>query len=347
MTKLPSGNYRERLYIGEVNGKKIYKSFTAPTQKEVKLLVAQYQVETQRHKEDHPTITVAEALERYITVKEAVLSPSTIREYDRAQRAYFESLSDIDVQKLTSYDIQQAIALWSMNLSPKTVRNIYSLLMAALEMAAPERRFKVTLPQKKVIRRTVPTDEQIKRLLKAASPKMRTAIILGAFSLRRGEVCALKYRDVNADMRMIYVHADMVNNKDGKWVYKDIPKTSSSVRSIRVTQEVISLIGKGEPDAYVFPSTPNSLTARFTKLRNSLGLDVSFHSLRRYCASLLHSLGIPDKYIQQVGGWRSPDVMRTCYENVLQDKNIEFTKKMGSYYSEAFSDSLSDGLKEA
>ena len=43
--KLPSGNYRVNLFIGMENGKRKYKSFTAPTKKEAELLAAQYNVE--------------------------------------------------------------------------------------------------------------------------------------------------------------------------------------------------------------------------------------------------------------------------------------------------------------
>ncbi len=37
-----------------------------------------------------------------------------------------------------------------------------------------------------------------------------------------------------------------------------------------------------------------------------------------------------------MGGWSSPAVMQKCYENVLEDKNVEYTKKMNDYYSETF-----------
>ena len=40
--KLPSGSYRVNLFVGMENGKRKYKSFTAPTKKEAELLAAQY-----------------------------------------------------------------------------------------------------------------------------------------------------------------------------------------------------------------------------------------------------------------------------------------------------------------
>lgn len=40
--KLPSGNWRALAYSGIVNGKRSYKSFTAPTRKEAEFLAAEY-----------------------------------------------------------------------------------------------------------------------------------------------------------------------------------------------------------------------------------------------------------------------------------------------------------------
>lgn len=343
MEKLPSGSYRDRVRYKDKNGKTRQKSFTASTKKEVKQLIAEWMMQEKVRQESEPDpddITVAEALEQYIAVKEPVLSPSTIRGYEQCRLKYFDDLGQRYISTLTSKDMQQFIADLSLTRSPKTVRNIYGFLSAALDMFAPEKRFKVTLPAKKIVTRTVPTDEQVKRLLDAASPEMKIAIVLGSLSLRRGEVCALKYEDIYPDLNMIYVHADIIQNKYREWVYKDIPKTSASVRSITVPKEVISLINPKGKSGYIVPLKPSSVTWNFCDLRDKLQVKVSFHSLRRYCASLLHALGVPDKYIQRVGGWASPSVMRQCYENVLEDKNIEFTKKMTDYYKDTFSDQI-------
>lgn len=41
--KLPSGNYRIRIYLGEDGGKQIMKSITAPTARECRILAAEYE----------------------------------------------------------------------------------------------------------------------------------------------------------------------------------------------------------------------------------------------------------------------------------------------------------------
>ena len=86
--KLPSGNYRCRIYLGKVNGKDSYKSFTAPTKKEAELNAIKYLNEHNQNKKVIPVneFTFDESLEKYITLKESVLSPSTVREYKGLHR---------------------------------------------------------------------------------------------------------------------------------------------------------------------------------------------------------------------------------------------------------------------
>ena len=69
-----------------------------------------------------------EALEDYISSRENILSPCTIRDYRGIQRNYIPSLMDIKIDDIIQDDIQKAINLEAVKLSPKTVRNIHGLI---------------------------------------------------------------------------------------------------------------------------------------------------------------------------------------------------------------------------
>ena len=106
--KLPSGSWRVQVYAGEENGKRKYRSFTAPTRKEAEFQAAQYALE--RKERENGNITVKEAIDRYIKSKEPVLSPSTIRGYRIIYRNNLKSLMDVRLGGLTAEKIQQAIS---------------------------------------------------------------------------------------------------------------------------------------------------------------------------------------------------------------------------------------------
>jgi len=320
VVKLPSGNYRVRAQ----KNKKV-KSFTATSKREALALANDWL----ENNEEVESPTLDEALQGYIESKEAVLSPSTIRGYEQIRTRYFDEIGGVKLSSLDSLTLQRFVSDLSLTRSPKTVRNIYGLVISTLQLYMPEKSFKVTLPAKRPVKRTVPTDNEIKALVDKANHDLKKAIMLGSLGLRRGEVCAVTYEDIKDGH--ILITKDMVQNKNGTWIIKNIPKTSSSVRAVQLPQNVIEVLGTGTGNIY--PYNPNSLTQAFTRLRDSLNIDVSFHSLRRYMASILHALNMPEKYIQSVGGWSSPSVMRNCYESVLGDKNVEYNEKMKEYYN--------------
>ena len=141
--KLPSGSWRVQLYIGRDSaGKRKYKSFTAATKKEAEYQASKYALK--RGSANEFTITVGEAMHRYIALKTGVLSPSTIRSY-HAIKNMFPKLESFNINNLTTAQVQLAVSELSVTYSPKTVRNAHGFLMSAVRMFAPDINFKVTI----------------------------------------------------------------------------------------------------------------------------------------------------------------------------------------------------------
>jgi integrase len=195
-----------------------------------------------------------------------------------------------------------------------------------------DKTYRVTLPQKQVLERNIPTDADVQNLLNHAKPELRLAIVLASVgTLRRGEICGLKYKDVLRDFNAIYVHSDVIKSTNG-WVYKEMPKNDSSVRRVIFPKEVIDMIGQGDDEEFIYPFKPNVLTQQFIKLRDKLGLKCKFHDLRHYAASTLHAIGVPDVYIMERGGWANDSTLKSIYRNVLNDKSAHFTSIANDYF---------------
>lgn len=97
--KISSGNWRCLAYIGkDENGKRQYKSFTAPTKKEAKLMALTYKGES---KENKSIITVGDVLDQYIDLKSNILSVSTIAGYKRIRRTCFPELFALNIDDIT------------------------------------------------------------------------------------------------------------------------------------------------------------------------------------------------------------------------------------------------------
>lgn len=325
--KLKSGRWRVLVFSHMDGNKRRYKSFTADTKAEAARMAAEYQAE----RRDMPDKTVGQCVDDYIESRAGVLSPSTIRSYWSYLRN-MEPVREIKLSRLTAADLQYYISNLSKRTSPKYVRNVYGLLTSAIGQY-DDRRFKITLPSRIPYEYHTPDDKDIKLLLESTYPSFRIAILLAACgTLRRGEICALEYSDILYDFSAVYVHRDMVQDKDNKWVIKEMPKTSGSIRRVKLPKEVIELLGEGE--GRIYPHTPTSITCAFTRLRNRLGLKCRFHDLRHYSASIMHAIGVPDQYIMERGGWSDDRVLKAVYRNSLKDKAKEFTDRTNKYLSE-------------
>jgi integrase len=334
--KLPSGNYRVQVFSHKEGNKRVYKSFTAPTKREAELIASQYKNGKHVIYEDK---TVNEAVKGYISAKEGVLSPSTVRGYVRMVK-YYQPIRHVKISKLDNEKLQRLISDLSQKLSPKTVSNVYGLLVSSIGFYCPDKRFNITLP-KIIHEKTVsPSDGDIQALFNAADNILKACIALAAYgSLRRGEISALKYSDI--DGNTLHIHADLVKDKNGIWVYK-VAKTPDSIRYKSLPKEVIDLLGSGEPDDYVIKWTPDSITKRFIALRKKQGINIRFHDLRHYYASIGAALGIPDLYIADSGGWKqNSKVLKSVYQNKITPISKAFENKLNDHFSDLINGKVS------
>ena len=239
---LPSGSYRvQALDYVDADGKRHYRSFTASTKKEAQLLAEEWKLNRKKGIREPDNLTVLEAVERYQTIREAVLSPSTMRGYDGLKRCYFSgSFGRISLRELDSTATQMWISdMVKKGLSPKTVRNAYGLLAASLDMFAPDLHLKVQMPARKKPELYCPNDSDIKTLLECIEgTELELAVLLAAFGpLRRGEICALTDKDIKGNT--ITVNKSMVEGPDCVWSIKQ-PKTYGSYRTLELPDFVIA-----------------------------------------------------------------------------------------------------------
>lgn len=329
--KLPSGNWRARVYSHTTpDGKKHYESFTASTKQEAEMMASKFANDNDHKRADD--LTVEEAVHNYIESNRSTLSPSTIYGYTKDANR-LTVINNIRIRKITSKDLQNLISdLMEKGLSPKTIKNTYGLIRSSLTFSGVDQNFMVHLPSTPKKTRQAPENEQIKALYDNASDKMKIAIALAAFhSLRRGEIAALKYGDI--DGNTLTIHSDIVWGSDNKWHYKDTPKTDASNRIVYLPQKLLDLIGTGHPDQYILGINPNTIGENFIRLKKKLGIDIRFHDLRHYFASLAVILDIPDTYTASLGGWRNnSSVLKEVYQGNIVSMSEEYAKRMHQEY---------------
>jgi integrase len=132
--------------------------------------------------------------------------------------------------------------------------------------------------------------------------------------MRRGEVCALRWRDVDLDAETIEIRRNFVLHK-GVGVEKDtkthqmrrIALDSETVVLLRdhrerVRERVTGLGGALAGELYVFaglkspdhstPYSPHAISSRYADMAKRLGIRTHIHALRHHSATELLSAGV-------------------------------------------------------
>ncbi|MCQ2400670.1 MAG: tyrosine-type recombinase/integrase [Lachnospiraceae bacterium] len=83
---------------------------------------------------------------------------------------------------------------------------------------------------------------------------------------------------------------------------------------------VVKALGKGT--GRIVALTPTIVYKRFKKACKDAGVpSYRFHDLRHYGASVLHSLGVPDAYIMERGGWETDETLKNVYRHALSKES--------------------------
>lgn len=337
--ELPSGNWNVRIFIGkDSSGKGIYKSITKPTQNECIKAAMQYKADHLDEKEKARELsgTVGAAVDKYISSKSSVLSPSTIVGYKRIRVNYFLDLAEENLVDVDTDILQRAVNAEAALHSPKTVKNAFGLFSSALRQYAPGIDLsRVTLPKNPHIEIEIPSDPEVAAMLAAADRAQNGLFLPLCFAvycgMRRSEIAALTWEDVNLDSDTISINKAIVKGT-ASFVTKGT-KTAAGSRVIPIVpplHDVLAAI-ENRPGS-VCSLNPDQIEKRYITLRDRLGFTYNFHSLRHYFVSVLLKLGIPKNYIADYVGHETENMIDRVYGHIMADKKTESDSIIGGYF---------------
>ena len=313
--KLHSGSYRIRK---QINGKR--RSFTfshRPSEAEIIAAIAERDFSAEKG-------SFLFYGRNYIDSKSNVLSPTTIREYNKIlDNVLPEDFTHMDLSEIEQKDIQLVINNYAADHAPKTVRNIHGFITAVLKQFRPNMQINTTLPQKREKDLYTPSEDDIKRILDASKddPLYHVPFQLGVMGLRRSEVCALELSDINGNL--LTIDKALVEDKDKNWVIKST-KTVAGTRKIFIPDSLVSEI---RTNGRIYDGHPGKLRVALRRYQDKLGIPhFRFHDLRHFFASYAHSQGISDADIMASGGWKSDYTMKKIYRHEMNA--IESQKKI-------------------
>lgn len=327
--KLPSGAYRVQVMVA---GRRV--SITDGDPKVAEAKAAAVKARLMDAEKNPRSMTVGEAIDRYIESKDTVLSPSTIAGYKRIRKNALQDIMEIKLPDLSQERVQRAVNSMAKDASPKSVRNAHGLLSAALAEYKPEMVLRTTLPQKQKYDVAIPSDEDIGRIIQAAAgTEMELPILLAIWlGLRASEIRGLTWDCISGDI--IHIKQAVVDGENGPAVKGT--KTYSGNRKLRLPPYLFDLISsQPHTDDYIIHLSGQALYKRFSRLCEKAGLPhYRFHDLRHANASVMLALGVPDKYAMERMGHATNNMLKTVYQHTMRSKQDQVADVVDNYFAE-------------
>lgn len=263
--------------------------------------------------------------------------------------AYFKNIKyfDLNTQKINGF-IEFLLKQGGRNqkgLSPKTVRDIIVAMRSVAKYAGQEYGYRnpmnnISMPKIEKSDIEILNKYERSRLqsyLQNNLTSTNLGILLTMYSgMRIGEVCALKWEDINLKNGVIHVSKTVqrIKNSDETSKTKVVvgsPKSITSERDIPIPKFLVELLKNFSVNKNGFimsntsrPIEPRTIQNRFKSVIKKCGIrSVNFHLLRHTYATVCIENGIDPKTVSELLGHASVNITLNRYVH----SNIELKKK--------------------
>ena len=350
-------------------------SATAGTKREAEEALTRLLSEVAAGQHSGADVTMGELLDRWFAMAAPDWSPKTAVETRRFIENYIRPhLGSVKLRKLTTSGIDGFYAMLRVSggkngrpLAATSVRRVHVVVRRSLVQA---RKWgwiainpAVDASPGRVVRHEIdpPAPWAVMGLIERADrdePDLGVFLRLAASTgARRGELCALKWSDIDLDAASLMVRRSLVDCPAGKYIEKDT-KTHQSrrvsldvsmvalLRTHRVRQGERALAcGVGlDRDARVFsyeadgsvPWRPDGVTARFVRLRDKAGLGhVRLHDLRHFVATRMLAAGVPVTTVAGRLGHANSSTTLNVYAHFLESSDRDAAEALGRVLDDA------------
>lgn len=302
--------------------------------------------------------TINQAIEGWRANGWQDLSPSTTLRYNSIWKVQIrDSIGTREIASLGPYELERYFrSLKASGLSRASVRQTRALLHRACRLARkwssnllPNPVVDTEIPDWKLDERReavrAPTAEEVQLLIAAAKRVDETFAVflrvVASTGARRGEICALRWNDIDFAAGTIRIDESVVAASGGAQIKS--PKTRAGIRTIAIDQGALEnlrmlrhrstklcVVAELDEDlsAFVFssrlstaePPHPDSMSHRFRVVRAAARVDpdLHIHSLRHFQATVLDSV-LTESQKQMRLGWSTVHMARHYTDKVPTD----------------------------
>ena len=362
--KRDDGRWEGRIVVGhKANGDPIFRHVYAKTQKALTEKLHQ-SIECYQDVEltEDSRMTLGEWLDRWLAeYKDGTIRPGTLEGYRNYIENYIKpQLGGKQVSLITTQDVQRMYRRLksggrvredvdgSKRLSDSTVRHIHTMLHGAMKAAVQAHIIpknpteNATVPKSNYKPMQVLNEQELDTFLQAVQKDdiwrdfFYTELMTG---LRRGEICALMWRDFDAKVGTLGISRTLHSKGQGIYALGDT-KTSQGNRTIILPESVAALLRarkKASISQWIFPQpaspelpmNPGTAYRRLKTLLEEAGLpSIRFHDLRHTFATLALQNGMDVKTLSAMLGHVSAATTLDIYTHSTSDMQHAAARKI-------------------
>lgn len=316
------------------NGKAKYTSVYGKSYAEVKeklLLISTVSESTVKPKQ----MMFSTALEMWLENEKIKIKESSYYKYKYTIDNYIlPHLGNLKLDDITVYQINQFLMLMmssggkkGQKLSSSYIKTMSIIIVSAYEFSANEnycQPLKNTVFSPPVHKQEIRilNDIEYKTLFKfvsSHSDRTSLGIMLSLCAgLRIGEVCALKWEDIDFEKKLIHINSTVTRNRNAYFI--GTPKTISSKRDIPINAFLYNKLKEYSSDTdFVISDNKNFVNPRTFEYRYHRTLDkaninyINFHALRHTFATKCVEIGMDVKSLSELLGHSNSAITLNTY----------------------------------
>lgn len=254
-------------------------------------------------------------------------------------------LGKFELHEINNEKIEQFInQKFENGLSNKTIRDMIVVLKQILSYANLSIKIKMPKLKKNEVKILSKSEQKIleKEILKRDTT-IAYGVLLSLYTgLRIGEVCALKWSDINLNKRIIKVNHTMlrvmdVENSSKTKIILEEPKTENSKREIPINKLLYEIFLKIKPkdsNTYFLTGTkayiePRTYYNKFQKLLQDVNIKkYGFHTLRHTFATRCIEIGMDPKTLSEILGHSDVKVTLSLYVHPTNFLKAAYLEKL-------------------
>lgn len=298
------------------------------------------------------TMTFRQCAEYYMKNHKNGMRPSSYASNRfKLDKWILPELGDTSVSGLKNRRIQAFADKLLEKFTQKTARDAVALVRTVLNYCAADEiiepvTFKVRWPKMEKEESRVLTKEEVDKICQNAKERGKPScigILLAAKTgMRIGEVCGLKWGDVDTEKNEIHVRRTVQRILDGNgssYRYEGPPKSRAGNRTIPITDGLGDYLEGARKEAGVYvasgretPTEPRTLRQSYKRFLDSIGVEyINPHGLRHTFATRAVESGMDPKTLAKILGHENCNITLDIYTSATSGMMRKGMEKLDDF----------------